>query len=103
MLGLTVAKGGNELGIGKELGRRYYTAKYPKKFKAGGRHSKVMVPRFAARLSGALAALTIPHVLNCIQECWNEGEETGPMETPVFSPPYSGGPVNAPPALVISL
>jgi hypothetical protein len=85
---------GAELGGAEEVGRRFYTLRYPRWFKAGGRYSKVLVPQFANRLSGLLAAKSLCETAHCFQKCWEETSGLDPDPNPI--PPYSGGPVNAP-------
>ena len=74
MLGLpTAVDFGNELGLGKEAARRYYTFRYPKWFRAGGRYSKVLVPKLAARISWALLPMTARDIAECYNKCRAEG------------------------------
>jgi RHS repeat-associated protein len=88
-------EGAAEAGGAKELGRRYYTNKYPKWFSAGGRSSKVLVPKFAGRLSGLLALKSLCEVAHCTEKCLKETSWADPDPVP-YVPSYSGGPVNAP-------
>lgn len=83
-------KGAEKLGAGEELGRRYYTAKYPRWFKAGGRYSKVLVPRFTGALAGyVLAPLSICEAIHCADKCWKETSGADPdPPPPPYSPPY---------------
>jgi RHS repeat-associated protein len=98
----TGLKGLAEFDVGAELGRLYYTAKYPKWFKAGGRFSKVLVPRLALRLGGGLAVLGLCEVPHCIERCLEEDVEKEPSDlTLPLVAPYFGGPVNTPPTLRI--
>ena len=50
--------------------RFYWTNKYPKWFKAGGKYSKVLVPRVARRFSFFVTFLIAPYdIYHCYREC----------------------------------
>jgi len=93
------ADAANELGGNKIAASYYYKLKYPHWFKAGGRYSKVLIPRLASRLTVA-GLLTIPcDIIDCMSKCMN-GDNNENQSSPPSVPPYTGGPVNAPPVSV---
>ena len=65
----TAADFGAELGGSTAAARRWYTWKYPKWFKAGGKYSKKLVPKLAGKISACLAPLAIKDAWDCYQEC----------------------------------
>ena len=65
----TTAKAASELGGAAFVAKRWYSWKYPNWFRAGGRYSKVLVPRFAARASFAFAVLGLYDAYHCYKEC----------------------------------
>jgi RHS repeat-associated protein len=93
-------EGGAEAGGAEELGRRYYTYKYPRWFRAGGRYSRVLVPQFASRLTHLLLLKTVCEAAHCMDKCLQETSGADP-DTGPYVPPYSGGPANAPPIIII--
>jgi len=69
MLWGTSAKGGWELGGGVYVAKKYYTWKYPKWFKAGGKYSKKLVPKFVKKVGGGFAVFGAYEAWKCYQEC----------------------------------
>jgi hypothetical protein len=64
-----LAKTGAELGGAEVFARKWYTWKYPHWFRAGGRYSRVLVPRFAARVSVGLAVFGTAEAWHCYEKC----------------------------------
>jgi RHS repeat-associated protein len=95
----------DKAGGGKVAGRFYYSQKYPRWFKAGGRYSKVLVPRFAGALAGyVIAPLSICQAIRCANKCWKETSGADPDPPPTYFPPYlpewPGKGHNAPPVTI---
>ena len=59
--------------MGTAAGRKYYTWKYPKWFKAGGKHSKVLAPGFGMTVAKAVSVVgwgfLIYEEYECMKKC----------------------------------
>lgn len=69
MLGGTTVHAGSELGGASYVARKWYSWKYPKWFKAGGKYSKKLVPKLAGKISACLAPMAVKDAWDCYQEC----------------------------------
>lgn len=93
---------GGEFGGNKKLAQTYFKNKYPRWFKAGGKYSKVRVPRLKNGLGLMLAVMSACDALECMKACSGENEASASGNQPssvnvVYSP---GGPNNQPPNTV---
>jgi RHS repeat-associated protein len=60
---------GSEFGGATYAARKWYSWKYPRWFKAGGKYSKKLVPKLAGKLNVCLAPLVAIDVWDCYNQC----------------------------------
>jgi RHS repeat-associated protein len=65
----TSAHAGSELGGATYIAKKWYSWKYPKWFKAGGKYSRKLVPKLAEKFGACLAPLAIKDAWDCYHEC----------------------------------